>query len=82
LILFSFSIISLDKLLDAGLYTGEVTEIVGGPGSGKTQVHVKPAGRKIGRGGWIALDPWGAPVSLWDQRSENMRSGLGLGLFV
>nr|XP_025851922.1 DNA repair protein RAD51 homolog 4 isoform X2 [Vulpes vulpes] len=29
---------SLDKLLDAGLYTGEVTEIVGGPGSGKTQV--------------------------------------------
>ncbi|XP_021086770.1 DNA repair protein RAD51 homolog 4 isoform X3 [Mesocricetus auratus] len=30
--------ISLDKLLDAGLYTGEVTEIVGGPGSGKTQV--------------------------------------------
>ncbi|EHB05117.1 DNA repair protein RAD51-like protein 4 [Heterocephalus glaber] len=32
------SAISLDKLLDAGLYTGEVTEIVGGPGSGKTQV--------------------------------------------
>ncbi|XP_064439414.1 DNA repair protein RAD51 homolog 4 isoform X5 [Mirounga angustirostris] len=30
--------VSLDKLLDAGLYTGEVTEIVGGPGSGKTQV--------------------------------------------
>ncbi|XP_037023219.2 DNA repair protein RAD51 homolog 4 isoform X2 [Artibeus jamaicensis] len=29
---------SLDKLLDAGLYTGEVTEIVGVPGSGKTQV--------------------------------------------
>uniref|UniRef100_A0ABI0NYU6 RAD51 paralog D n=1 Tax=Bos taurus TaxID=9913 RepID=A0ABI0NYU6_BOVIN len=28
---------SLDKLLDAGLYTGEVTEIVGAPGSGKTQ---------------------------------------------
>ncbi|XP_040857279.1 DNA repair protein RAD51 homolog 4 isoform X3 [Ochotona curzoniae] len=28
----------LDKLLDAGLYTGEVTEIVGAPGSGKTQV--------------------------------------------
>uniref|UniRef100_A0A8C5XFL0 DNA repair protein RAD51 homolog 4 n=1 Tax=Microcebus murinus TaxID=30608 RepID=A0A8C5XFL0_MICMU len=28
----------LDKLLDTGLYTGEVTEIVGGPGSGKTQV--------------------------------------------
>ncbi|GAB1296568.1 DNA repair protein RAD51 homolog 4 [Apodemus speciosus] len=28
----------LDKLLDAGLYTGEVTELVGGPGSGKTQV--------------------------------------------
>uniref|UniRef100_A0A452SA40 DNA repair protein RAD51 homolog 4 n=1 Tax=Ursus americanus TaxID=9643 RepID=A0A452SA40_URSAM len=32
------SFISLDKLLDAGLYTGEVTEIAGGPGSGKTQV--------------------------------------------
>ncbi|XP_037665845.1 DNA repair protein RAD51 homolog 4 isoform X1 [Choloepus didactylus] len=29
---------SLDKLLDAGVYTGEVTEIVGGPGSGKTQI--------------------------------------------
>ncbi|XP_070249759.1 DNA repair protein RAD51 homolog 4 isoform X3 [Myotis yumanensis] len=29
---------SLDKLLDAGLYTGEVTEVVGVPGSGKTQV--------------------------------------------
>ncbi|CAO2644544.1 DNA repair protein RAD51 homolog 4, partial [Lemmus lemmus] len=28
---------SLDKLLDTGLYTGEVTEIAGGPGSGKTQ---------------------------------------------
>ncbi|KAK2505646.1 hypothetical protein MC885_003988 [Smutsia gigantea] len=34
----SSSAASLDKLLDAGLYTGEVTEIVGGPGSGKTQV--------------------------------------------
>ncbi|XP_049492572.1 DNA repair protein RAD51 homolog 4 isoform X1 [Panthera uncia] len=31
-------VLGLDKLLDAGLYTGEVTEIVGGPGSGKTQV--------------------------------------------
>ncbi|XP_054857883.1 DNA repair protein RAD51 homolog 4 isoform X1 [Eublepharis macularius] len=29
---------SLDKLLDAGLYTGEVTELTGAPGSGKTQV--------------------------------------------
>ncbi|XP_045381443.1 DNA repair protein RAD51 homolog 4 isoform X1 [Lemur catta] len=34
----STGIDSLDKLLDTGLYTGEVTEIVGGPGSGKTQV--------------------------------------------
>ncbi|XP_036306599.1 DNA repair protein RAD51 homolog 4 isoform X2 [Pipistrellus kuhlii] len=33
----STGIASLDKLLDAGLYTGEVTEISGGPGSGKTQ---------------------------------------------
>ncbi|POI31239.1 hypothetical protein CIB84_005010 [Bambusicola thoracicus] len=29
---------SLDQLLDAGLYTGEVTEVAGAPGSGKTQV--------------------------------------------
>jgi len=29
---------SLDQLLDSGLYTGEVTELMGGPGSGKTQV--------------------------------------------
>ncbi|XP_075709125.1 DNA repair protein RAD51 homolog 4 isoform X2 [Rhinoderma darwinii] len=28
----------LDNLLDSGLYTGEVTEIAGAPGSGKTQV--------------------------------------------
>ncbi|XP_073429682.1 DNA repair protein RAD51 homolog 4 isoform X2 [Dendrobates tinctorius] len=28
----------LDFLLDSGLYTGEVTEIAGAPGSGKTQV--------------------------------------------
>ncbi|XP_043819123.1 DNA repair protein RAD51 homolog 4 isoform X1 [Dromiciops gliroides] len=31
-------IASLDKLLDSGLYTGEVTEITGAPASGKTQV--------------------------------------------
>ncbi|XP_071362616.1 DNA repair protein RAD51 homolog 4 isoform X2 [Trachinotus anak] len=30
--------ISLDKLLDSGLYTGEITELSGGPGSGKSQV--------------------------------------------
>ncbi|NXD86425.1 RA51D protein, partial [Halcyon senegalensis] len=29
---------SLDQLLDSGLYTGEVTELVGATGSGKTQV--------------------------------------------
>lgn len=29
---------SLDKVLDSGLYTGEVTELAGGPGSGKSQV--------------------------------------------
>ncbi|XP_069768047.1 DNA repair protein RAD51 homolog 4 [Narcine bancroftii] len=29
---------NLDKLLDSGLYTGELTEFVGAPGSGKTQV--------------------------------------------
>lgn len=48
----SSSFISLDKLLDAGLYTGEVTEIVGGPGSGKTQVHLRPAagGHGVGKG--------------------------------
>ncbi|MGH0151773.1 UNVERIFIED_CONTAM: hypothetical protein FKN15_043643 [Acipenser sinensis] len=30
---------SLDKLLDSGLYTGEVTELIGAPGSGKTQME-------------------------------------------
>uniref|UniRef100_A0A8C6QLW7 RAD51 paralog D n=1 Tax=Nannospalax galili TaxID=1026970 RepID=A0A8C6QLW7_NANGA len=35
----STGIASLDKLLDAGLYTGELTEIVGAPGSGKTQAE-------------------------------------------
>uniref|UniRef100_A0A8B9P394 DNA repair protein RAD51 homolog 4 n=1 Tax=Apteryx owenii TaxID=8824 RepID=A0A8B9P394_APTOW len=34
----STGIPSLDKLLDSGLYTGEVTELMGAPGSGKTQV--------------------------------------------
>lgn len=29
---------SLDKLLDSGLYTGEITELTGAPGSGKSQV--------------------------------------------
>uniref|UniRef100_A0A8C3G9X5 DNA repair protein RAD51 homolog 4 n=1 Tax=Cyclopterus lumpus TaxID=8103 RepID=A0A8C3G9X5_CYCLU len=29
---------SLDALLDSGLYTGEITELSGGPGSGKSQV--------------------------------------------
>uniref|UniRef100_A0A8D0H0Q0 DNA repair protein n=1 Tax=Sphenodon punctatus TaxID=8508 RepID=A0A8D0H0Q0_SPHPU len=29
---------NLDKLLDSGLYTGEVTELTGAPGSGKTQL--------------------------------------------
>ncbi|NXS53392.1 RA51D protein, partial [Brachypteracias leptosomus] len=29
---------SLDQLLDSGLYTGEVTELMGAPSSGKTQV--------------------------------------------
>ncbi|KAM9333305.1 DNA repair protein RAD51 homolog 4 [Pholidichthys leucotaenia] len=29
---------SLDKLLDSGVYTGEITEFCGGPGSGKSQV--------------------------------------------
>ncbi|XP_061754866.1 DNA repair protein RAD51 homolog 4 isoform X3 [Nerophis ophidion] len=29
---------SLDVLLDSGVYTGEITELAGGPGSGKSQV--------------------------------------------
>ncbi|XP_066515761.1 DNA repair protein RAD51 homolog 4 [Hoplias malabaricus] len=29
---------SVDKLLDSGLYTGEITELAGGPGTGKTQL--------------------------------------------
>lgn len=56
----SSSAISLDKLLDAGLYTGEVTEIVGAPGSGKTQVYLQPAARRVGGGGCIVLDLWGS----------------------
>lgn len=34
----STSIPSLDKLLDSGLYTGEITELSGGPATGKSQV--------------------------------------------
>ncbi|XP_042298582.1 DNA repair protein RAD51 homolog 4 isoform X2 [Sceloporus undulatus] len=34
---------SLDKLLDSGLYTGEITELVGAPASGKTQVCLRIA---------------------------------------
>ena len=30
---------SWDELLDGGLYSGELTEIVGSAGSGKTQVR-------------------------------------------
>ncbi|KAK2816496.1 hypothetical protein Q7C36_022767 [Tachysurus vachellii] len=33
----STGITSVDKLLDSGLYTGEITELCGGPGTGKTQ---------------------------------------------
>uniref|UniRef100_A0AAR2L150 DNA repair protein n=1 Tax=Pygocentrus nattereri TaxID=42514 RepID=A0AAR2L150_PYGNA len=34
---------SVDKLLDSGLYTGEITELAGGPGTGKTQLCVSVA---------------------------------------
>lgn len=34
----STGIDSVDKLLDSGLYTGEITELAGGPGTGKTQM--------------------------------------------
>lgn len=33
-----FVLSSLDELLDGGLYTGELTEIVGAAGVGKSQV--------------------------------------------
>ncbi|KAM9441495.1 DNA repair protein RAD51 homolog 4 [Clarias gariepinus] len=33
----STGIASVDTLLDSGLYTGEITELCGGPGTGKTQ---------------------------------------------
>ncbi|XP_053474394.1 DNA repair protein RAD51 homolog 4 [Ictalurus furcatus] len=33
----STGIASMDNLLDSGLYTGEITELCGGPGTGKTQ---------------------------------------------
>lgn len=71
----SSSAISLDKLLDAGLYTGEVTEIVGAPGSGKTQVYMRPAAWRIGDAGSKALDPWGPSASVlvgWELRRERM----------
>lgn len=58
--LLSSSTISLDKLLDAGLYTGEVTEIAGGPGSGKTQVLLGPAAGRVGGGGYIVVDSLGS----------------------
>ncbi|XP_064636692.1 DNA repair protein RAD51 homolog 4-like [Lineus longissimus] len=32
---------SLDQLLDGGVYTSEITEIVGGPGVGKTQICLR-----------------------------------------
>lgn len=41
---------SLDQLLDAGLYTGEVTELAGAPGSGKTQVSGAGGDLAWGRG--------------------------------
>uniref|UniRef100_W5KJD5 RAD51 paralog D n=1 Tax=Astyanax mexicanus TaxID=7994 RepID=W5KJD5_ASTMX len=34
----STGIPSVDKLLDSGLYSGEITELAGGPGTGKTQM--------------------------------------------
>ncbi|XP_037389079.1 DNA repair protein RAD51 homolog 4 isoform X1 [Pygocentrus nattereri] len=37
------SLCSVDKLLDSGLYTGEITELAGGPGTGKTQLCVSVA---------------------------------------
>ncbi|TNM84504.1 hypothetical protein fugu_008682 [Takifugu bimaculatus] len=39
----------LDKLLDSGFYTGELTELSGGPGSGKSQrAHLPPSETKRG----------------------------------
>ena len=32
---------SLDELLDGGLYSGELTEIVGAAGAGKSQVNLQ-----------------------------------------
>lgn len=40
-IFFFFLAFSLDELLDGGLYTGELTEIVGAAGVGKSQVKHK-----------------------------------------
>lgn len=40
LISFTFSVVSLDEILDGGILTGELTEICGPPGAGKTQVGV------------------------------------------
>lgn len=43
---------SLDQLLDSGLYTGEVTELMGAPGSGKTQVSGTEEARGAVGGTW------------------------------
>lgn len=37
---FFVCVFSLDELLDGGLYTGELTEIVGPAGVGKSQVRI------------------------------------------
>lgn len=51
---------SLDQLLDSGLYTGEVTELMGAPGSGKTQVSGMEE-RKVVVGGTWCLQACPAP---------------------
>lgn len=38
---------SLDKLLDSGFYTGELTELSGGAGSGKSQVGFSERGLAV-----------------------------------
>ncbi|NWU64543.1 RA51D protein, partial [Pterocles burchelli] len=57
---------SLDQLLDSGLYTGEVTELMGAPGSGKTQVSgtEERGGRAGGLGGLADTPSWPLQVCL------------------
>lgn len=74
---------SLDQLLDAGLYTGEVTELAGAPGSGKTQVSGAGGDLAWGRGhrGLLLCGGWAADaLSMLLQVCLSIVASVSLGL--